>query len=103
VAGEDQKYHTTKKGNVTHLRLLKVLGDIRLVEVATGKERREWTDLMRPVLGAAFAPDGRTLATGGEDGVVLLRDVTGGPRRNDQSAARDRLGCFRLPGPSRAR
>jgi WD40 repeat protein len=39
-----------------------------------------------PVTSMAFAPDGRTLATGVSDGVVILRDVTD-PARTRQSLA----------------
>src|SRR5262249_35016625 len=59
-------------------------GDTSLWDLATGKERRlakdhvarearSWQDI--GTLGVAFAPDGKTLATGGRDGLVKLWDV----------------------------
>ena len=50
---------------------------IRLIEIASGKVRAELTGHHHGVHGLAFAPDGKTLASGGKDTVAILWDVTG--------------------------
>jgi RNA polymerase sigma factor (sigma-70 family) len=50
---------------------------IRLWEVETGQEVRRWTGHRNLVRALAFAPDGKTLASGGYDALALVWDVTG--------------------------
>jgi len=53
---------------------------VRTWEVATGKKRLEFRGHRGQVKMLAFAPDGRSLATGSEDTSVLLWDLTGDSR-----------------------
>ena len=52
-------------------------GIIRLLELASGKVRAEFAGHRHGVHELAFAPDGKTLASGGEDNVVFFWDVVG--------------------------
>src|SRR5262245_44567105 len=56
-------------------------GMIRLLELASGKVRTEFAGHRHGVHGLAFAPDDKTLASGGEDNVVFLWDVVGSRTR----------------------
>jgi WD40 repeat protein len=71
-------------------------GTIRLIEIATGRVRVELTGHRHGVHGLTFAPDGRTLASGGEDNVVFLWDVigTGSPAAADRPGEQDLLGWW---------
>ncbi len=48
---------------------------IRVIEIASGKVRAELEGHRHGVHAMTFSPDGRTLASGGEDGVVYLWNV----------------------------
>jgi dipeptidyl aminopeptidase/acylaminoacyl peptidase len=50
---------------------------LHLWEVASGQEIRQIDDQQGGVGVLAFAPDGRSLATGGMDSTILLWDLTG--------------------------
>jgi WD40 domain-containing protein/PBS lyase HEAT-like repeat-containing protein len=52
-------------------------GLIRLLELASGKVRTEFAGHRHGVHDLAFAPDGKTLASGGKDNVVFLWDAVG--------------------------
>lgn len=53
-------------------------GEIRLWDFPAGRERACWHGHHRLITGLAFAAEGKTLASSGEDRVALLWDVTGG-------------------------
>jgi hypothetical protein len=57
---------------------------IRVFEIASGKERCSFQSLDQGQLSLAFAPDGRTLASGSLDVTVLLWDLTGGTAKAKQ-------------------
>jgi WD40 repeat protein len=50
---------------------------VRLLEVATGKERHVLAGHVSPVVGLCFSADGRTLASGSEDTTALVWDLSG--------------------------
>src|SRR5262249_21619849 len=53
-------------------------GEVVLWDVTAGKERTTLAGHGGPVRAVAFAPDGKTLAAGGDDGVVKLWDPAAG-------------------------
>jgi WD40 repeat protein len=67
-------------------------GTIRVIEMASGKVRIDLNGHRHGVHSLAFSPDGKTLASGGEDNVVYLWDVTGARTRGD--AAKDAAACW---------
>ncbi len=50
---------------------------VRLREFGTGQLIRQWAGHRNTISSLSFRPDGRALASGGWDGVVLVWDVTG--------------------------
>jgi WD40 repeat protein len=59
----------------------------RVLEVASGRIRRRFQGHTTQVHNIAISPDGRTLATGGQDAAVLLWDLTRPARPHSGKAA----------------
>jgi hypothetical protein len=51
--------------------------DVRLYELATGRERRRFVGHQANAHALTFSPDGKRLAAGGDEGTILVWDVTG--------------------------
>src|SRR5262249_32542145 len=60
---------------------------VRVYETASGLLYRQFDGHRDRVLSAAFSPDGRTLATGGQDGVALIWNLRLPPHPQAKSAA----------------
>src|SRR5207249_2840330 len=58
-----------------------VADHVRLVDASDGKELRAFAGHRGPMTAAALTPDGRTLATGGDDKEVVLWEVATGQER----------------------
>jgi RNA polymerase sigma factor (sigma-70 family) len=65
---------------------------IRLWDLPSGKEARVFTGGHREVLGLAFAPDGRTLASAGLNKTICLRDPATGQERSRLAIDMSRVG-----------
>jgi WD40 repeat protein len=62
--------------------------DIRVWDIVKGKESAALTDHKAQVFGAAFSADGKTLATGADDGTMILWDMTTNAARTTLTAPR---------------
>jgi WD40 repeat protein len=72
----DRKSAAVANGNLVD----EQAGESRLWDLDTGESSHCLTGHARGVRDVRFSPDGRTLATMGEDGVIKLWDVPGGGR-----------------------
>jgi WD40 repeat protein len=61
--------------------LLKEIGEVKVWDLATGKERTFYRGDTGRVFSVAFSPDGKTLAAGVRDGAIRLWDVATGKER----------------------
>ena len=50
-------------------------GDIRLIDFNTGRELATLTGHDAPVISLAISPDGKSIASGSEDGLVRMFNV----------------------------
>ena len=53
-------------------------GEVAVYDVATGKKSAKCESIAGPAFAVAWAPDGKTLASGGFDGKVWLHDTATG-------------------------
>jgi RNA polymerase sigma factor (sigma-70 family) len=73
----DTTYHQDFKD----LPPFKEIGEVAVWDIATGRARTFFRGATGRIKTVAFSPDGKTLATGGRDGVIRLFDVAGGRER----------------------
>jgi eukaryotic-like serine/threonine-protein kinase len=66
-----------------------VAGQVRLVDAGSGRERALLTGHTKTVAALAFTPDGQTLASGSNDGTVILWDLAARRPRRSFRAYRD--------------
>jgi WD40 repeat protein len=59
----------------------KAIGTVTVLDLATGKERTFFRAATGRIKTVAFSPDGKTLASGGQDGALRLFDVATGRER----------------------
>ena len=64
-------------------------GEVRLWDIATGKELRTFTGHHGGAWSVAITPDGRMLATGGEDKTVRLWEIASGAERGHITGHKD--------------
>src|SRR5262249_3039283 len=67
-----------EEGNLT----LAQPGEVRVLDVPSGKVRLSLSGHPLPVVDASFSPDGRQLATASVDGTVRLRNMQTGDARH---------------------
>lgn len=95
AAGVDNNRGNTERGGI---------GELKLWDIATGKERASLKGHNEGVFTVAFAPDGKTLASSGGDGIIKLWDPETGKERLDLAAHEDdvRVLAFTADGKSLA-
>src|SRR5262245_54032687 len=79
----------------------KTPSSIRIWELATGKELRRLRGHAGETTALAFSPDGRSLASGGEDWLVRLWEVSSGAERAKLKGHTLKAGGFHAAGISR--
>jgi WD40 repeat protein/tetratricopeptide (TPR) repeat protein len=77
-SGRFQAVGNVQTGGVTHAALLPIEGEVKLWDVAAGKERVTLGRHSAGVRALAFSPDGRLLATASLDSIIKLWDLAAG-------------------------